>query len=180
MASPSGSILGKTGFTCDAGFTAALLLARAGKKTAIVTLANPGKAARTRAIAQLSKGRVGSDLKLGAKPIVLPRASCGKRSSARVASAPAPRRIKPEGWMISLGSFKNASEANTALARADLAGAGLPGLVVRMKSRPGYFALLKAPDMAGARTAQQTLRKRRVRARVLTPENTAKAGFQRR
>ncbi|MEM6661482.1 MAG: serine hydrolase [Pseudomonadota bacterium] len=175
VAGPSGSVLGKTGFTCDAGFTAAVLLAKAGRKTAIVTLGNPGQGARAQAISALAKGRVAvqkAALKPGKAPVVLPRTVCG-RSAAKKA-----RRIRPEGWMISLGDFQTRKEAQAALFEAKTAGAGLPGLVAVRKGREGFFALLGASGPKTAKAAENTLRRNRVPARVLRPQKVAQAGFK--
>ena len=178
VASPSGSIMGKTGFTCDAGFTAAILLNRGGKKTAIVTLANPGKGARAQAIRALASGKTGAAkiaLKPGKAPIVLPRATCGgsKRLKPRKA-----RRIKPEGWMLSLGDFRTKLEAQQALAQAKTAGVSLPSLIAKRKGRDGFHALLGAPDPKAAKAAETLLRKRRLRARILAPGKVKAAGFK--
>lgn len=178
VAAPKGSILGKTGFTCDAGFTAAVLLAKGSVKTAIVTLANPGKGVRAQTIAALAGGRLGprkAALKPGRAPIVLPKGTCG---SAKRQPGPKTRRIKAEGWMLSLGDFRTKGEARKALAQAGATGISLPGLVAVRKGHKGYHALLGAPDPKAAKIAERQLRGRRVRARILPPEKVKAAGFK--
>lgn len=178
VASPAGSVLGKTGFTCDAGFTAAVLLNIGGGKTAIVTLANTGKDMRANAIYALSKGRVSSaKAKLGKLPVVLPRSTCGRAAKAK-SRMPTVRRIRAEGWMLSLGDFRTRDEAEKAIAQATTLGVGLPGLVVKRKGGKGFHALLGAPDSKTAKQAGNTLRGGRVRARILPPEKVAAAGFK--
>ncbi|MFK7942246.1 MAG: D-alanyl-D-alanine carboxypeptidase family protein [Paracoccaceae bacterium] len=177
VASPAGSVLGKTGFTCDAGFTAAILLDKGGARTAIVTLANRGKDVRANAIRALSKGRVSAtNSKLGKLPVVLPRASCGKAAKSK-ARAPV-RRIRAEGWMLSLGDFRTRAEAEKAISQAAALGIGLPGLVARREGGKGFHALLGAPDSKSAQSASKALRGGRVRARILPPEKVSKAGFK--
>ncbi|MEM1151406.1 MAG: hypothetical protein AAGI03_12745, partial [Pseudomonadota bacterium] len=172
VASPSGSVLGKTGFTCDAGFTAAVLLVKAGKKTAIVTLGNPGRGARAQAIAALSKGKVAVEkaaLKPGKAPVVLPRSVCGRSAAKKT------RRIALEGWMIFLGDFQTRKEAQAALYEAKAA--GLPGLVAVRKGQEGFYALLSASGPKTAKSAENTLRRSRLPARILRPQKVAQAGF---
>ena len=180
VASPAGSVLGKTGFTCDAGFTAAVLLNKGGGKTAIVTLANTGKDMRANAIYALANGRVsGAKAKLGKLPVVLPRSTCGKAAKAKAnARVPAVRRIRAEGWMLSLGDFRTRGEAEKASAEATTMGVGLPGLVVTRKGGKGFHALLGAPDSKTAKKAGTALRDGRVRVRILPPEKVAAAGFK--
>lgn len=178
VASPQGSVLGKTGFTCDAGFTAAVLLIQGGRKTAIVTLANSGKGARAQAIAAMAKGRVTARkaaLNPGKAPIVLPKGTCG---SAKRRATPAIRRIEAEGWMLSLGDFRTKTEARKALTQADKAGIGLPGLVAVRKGRDGFHALLGASDEEAARAAAKLLHTKRLRTRILPPQKVQAAGFR--
>lgn len=170
VAAPSGSVLGKTGFTCDAGFTAAVLLQRKGKKTAIVTLGNPRKAIRAQSIARLARGRVPDVGTLGASPVVIPRDVCSRARKAKP--------LTPGGWMISLGNFRSKAEARKALSKAQKSGVGFPGQVVTRGNRAGFHALLFAPSREAARKAERPLRQVRLRTRILPPEKVDQAEFE--
>lgn len=166
VASPAGSVLGKTGFTCDAGFTAALLVERDGRQIAIVTLGNPRKAIRAQAIARLARGEVPTAAALADPPVVIPRDTClaGRR--------------KPSGWTISLGVFRTEREARRALSAARKAGVSFAGRAVRRAGQPGFHALLAAPSRNAARDAVQPLRRARLRPRILRPQKVAAAEFE--
>ncbi len=171
VASPTGSILGKTGFTCDAGFTAALLLHRGADRTAIVTLGNPRKAARSQAIAVLARGRVPSSGVIGSPPIIIPRDVCARGSRSAAQS-------RPGGWTISLGNFKTKTEARAALDQARKAGIKYQSHIVTREGREGYHALLSAPSRQKARDAERPLRKARLRTRIFPPEKVVQAEFE--
>ena len=167
VASPSGSVLGKTGFTCDAGFTAALLLERGGQQTAIVTLGNPQKAARASAIATLARGKLPKVASLGSPPIVIPRDVCARGSKPKFG-----------GWTVSLGDFRTKAEAKKALSAARKAGVKFPGHIVTRDGRKGFHALLSAPSREAARKAERPLRRARLRTRILPPQKVAQAEFE--
>lgn len=176
VTSPSGSVLGKTGFTCDAGFTAVVLLGQGERRRAIVTLGNRGKGVRVRNLAALARGNVPEQPKLANPPVVLPKGSCG---TSRSPSGPVRRQVKPGGWMVNLGDFRTRSEAQQAMAAAATAGVALPSVVAVRKGSKGFFALLSAPDQRAARTAEKRLRRQRLRARILPPDKVKAAGFRR-
>ena len=56
VAAPDGAVFGKTGFTCDAGYTAAMLVERDGRRLALVTLANRSSSGRRTTLASLGRG----------------------------------------------------------------------------------------------------------------------------
>ena len=164
VAAPDGAVFGKTGFTCDAGFTAAVLVERDGRRLALVTLANRSSGGRNTALASLNRGKVEQ---IGpapdTTPVIIPQEQCG---------------WGPGQWAISLGNFKNREQAGAALSRARKAGAGLPGRVLRRAERQGFHALLFAPSKNAAVEGAKQLVRKRVRARVMPPQKIALAEFE--
>ncbi|MDT8343704.1 MAG: serine hydrolase [Thermohalobaculum sp.] len=165
VASPAGAVLGKTGFTCDGGFTGATLVERGGRRLALVALANRSAGERAVALAALSAGRTSgaAPKAASAPPVVLPSGQCGGT---------------PDGWAVSLGDYRTRAEAAAALARAGKAGAGLGGRVMVRAGRPGFHAILAAPDRRAAATAARKLERARLRPRVLPPEKIDEADFR--
>ncbi len=164
VAAPAGAVFGKTGFTCDAGYTAAMLVERDGRRLALVTLANRSSSGRRTTLASLGRGEaaeVGPALNL--PPVVIPQDQCGGALG---------------GWAISLGEFRNRAQAAAVLSRARTAGAGLPGRILRRAGREGFHVLLFAPNKRTAVERAQKLARKRLRVRVMAPQKVAQAGFE--
>lgn len=168
VASPHGAVLGKTGFTCDAGFTAAVLLEHGADRTAIVTLGNSRKAIRANAIANLVRGKLPKPASLGSPPVVIPRDVCARGSSSS----------RPGGWTISLGDFRTKAEARKAIATARKAGVRFRSHIATRMGRDGYHALLSTPSRESARKAERSLRQARLRTRILPPQKVLQAEFE--
>jgi len=164
VAAPAGAVFGKTGFTCDAGFTAAMLVERDGRRLALVTLANRSSSGRRTTLASLGRGEAAEvSPELNLPPVVIPQDQCGGALG---------------GWAISLGDFRNRAQATAALSRARKAGAGLPGRILRRAGRQGFHVLLFAPNKRTAVEWAQKLARKRIRARVMAPQKVARAGFE--
>jgi len=164
VAAPVGAVFGKTGFTCDAGYTAAMLVERDGRRFALVTLANRSPGRRRMTLASLGRGeaaKVGPKLNL--PPVVIPQDQCGGALG---------------GWAISLGDFRNRAQAAAALSRARKAGEGLPGQILRRAGRQGFHVLLFARNKRAAVERAQKLARKRIRVRVMPPQKVARAGFE--
>jgi len=164
VAAPDGAVFGKTGFTCDAGYTAAMLVEQDGRRLALVTLANRSSRGRRAVLASLVRGETtetGPALNL--PPVVIPQDQCGGTRGR---------------WAISLGPFRDRARAAAALSRARKAGAGLPGRVLRRTGWPGFYALLFAPNKRAAVERALKLARKRIRVRVMAPQKVVRAGFE--
>lgn len=171
VASPKGSVLGKTGFTCAAGFTAALLVETPEGRRAIATTAHADKGGRARAIGRLSEGWVSARK---------PQRACGGRKAPR-ASAPIPvaaPRIDPiDRWALTMGVFENPDAARSALSLSRAAYNVDEFVVAERQAGAGYYALLLAANADEAQSRRSALAKAGIRARVIDRDGVKLLGL---
>ena len=170
VAAPAGAQLGKTGFTCAAGYTAAVLLETAEGRFAIATTANSGKRARAASLARLSRGDVTARD---------PAPGCGAPGRA-TPSRPTPKlanRTTPlTGWALTLGVFEDQAAALSALDAGRSAVGGEVSLGHR-SGGPGVYALVLANDASEAVRKRAQLTEAGLRANILAPHGAAMLGI---
>lgn len=158
VTAPEGAVLGKTGFTCDAGYTGASLVEREGRRRVLVTLANRDAGARAARLDRLARGTATGDPLGDRAPVVLTPQTCGAGSGTGTAAGAG-------GWQISLGAFRTQAQARAALSRA-----GGGGRVVPRPGSGGYTVLLSAPNRRAAVERAQSLQRRGMTAHILIPK----------
>ncbi len=163
VAGVAGARLGKTGFTCAAGYTAAVIVDGGKGKRAVATMANSGKTQRAVSLSRLVKGRVSAH---EFKP------PCGGSKSA-----PAPKRRAQHAsfgdWSLTLGVFPGKNGALDALlASRDIVPTADKVVAIR-KGRDGFYAMVLAGDRAEAQLFQDRLIGNGLKANLID-----KAGYQ--
>lgn len=156
VASVTGAKLGKTGFTCSAGYTAALLIETDTGLQAIATLANSDPGSRAESLRRLSRGRVAQHAFtppcFGSKT---PKSS-GKPSLASLGD-----------WSLTLGVFPEKAEAIARLRRSRSVAPEADRIVATRATRDGFYAMVVAKSRAEARAIQALLADEGVSANMI-------------
>ena len=146
VAGAAGAKLGKTGFTCAAGYTAAVLVENDTRSWAIATLANGGVDMRA-----VSLSRLGAGLP-AAKTFVPP--CLGERT------APPPPPLGD--WSLTLGVFPDRRAAISALRDSRRIIARAERMIATLSNGRGFYAVM----LADGRAEVEKLRKRLTRAGI--------------
>ena len=156
VASVTGARLGKTGFTCAAGYTAAVLIETEQGPQAIATMANSGPGPRAASLRRLAQGRA------AAHAFVPP---C-------LGSKPARPRKKPPlaaigDWSLTLGVFPDKEKAVARLKESRLIAPNAARIVATRRARQGFYAIVLAEDRIQAFRLKQVLTVGGVAARII-------------
>ncbi|MEM7267633.1 MAG: serine hydrolase [Pseudomonadota bacterium] len=158
LAAVEGAVLGKTGFTCAAGYTAALLVERAGQTLALATMANSASAPRAASLRRLAAGV--TEERTFKQP-------CGGEVTAETL----------DGFGLTLGVFEDRTDARTALRESRSVVARADRVVAVRASGRGYYAMLQAPDRVAAEKLRRRLRLRGLSAELIDPEGRRLLGL---
>ncbi len=146
VASVDGAWLGKTGFTCAAGYTAAVIFETAKGKRAVATMANSGRHLRALSLSRLAKGRV------AAHEFTPP---CGGAGPATAPNAK-PRLASLGEWSLTLGVFSGKGDALAALKASQTIVPSADRVVAIRENGNGFYAMV----LAGNHTEAQQMRAR--------------------
>lgn len=168
VASVAGARLGKTGFTCAAGYTAAVLIENAEGARAIATLANSGRAPRAASLRRLAKGGV------AAHDFASPCKGGGPGPAARLK----PALASLGDWSLTLGVYPEKQSALAALTESRQILPGATGVLATRRSRQGYYALVLADDRDQARRLQDQLASGGMKAGVIDRSGRLTLGLE--
>lgn len=155
VASVAGAALGKTGFTCGAGYTAALVVDGVAGRIAVATAGHDRPGARAATLARLAKGRAEGHRR---------RTACGG------APQPAPPPAPLTQWALTLGVFSEEHAARRRLTLvADFAPGATPALG-RRATRAGIYALMLVDGRANGLKLVERLGAKGLGARLIGAE----------
>lgn len=179
VANVSGARLGKTGFTCAAGYTAAVLVETSVGSRAIVTMANSGAGPRAASLKRLSNGETAAhDF---APPCKGDTANDGPLTPQpkRRAMPPKPNpSLVPIGdWSLTLGVFSDERDAIAALRVSKGAAPGAAKVIATRKARHGFYAMVLADTQDQAEDLRQKLRYDGVTANLIDPSGRKALGL---
>lgn len=156
VAGVAGARLGKTGFTCAAGYTAAVLIETPEGPRAIATMANSGPGPRAASLRRLTAGRV------TAHQFAPP---CSGSRALRPKARPLVASLGD--WFLTLGVFSEIAEATARLEESRLIAPKAAHLVATRPAKAGFYAVLLAHDRDEARRLQKRLAGGGLRANVI-------------
>ena len=152
-----GARLGKTGFTCAAGYTAAVIFEGDNGKRAVATMANSGREQRAVSLSRLVRGRASAHK---FKP------PCGGSKAAPTPEGRA-QLASFGGWSLTLGVFPGKGGALAALqASRDIVPTAEKVVAIR-SGRGGFYAMVLADDRAEAQQFQARLIENGLKANLI-------------
>ncbi len=170
VANVTGAQLGKTGFTCAAGYTAAVLVETIKGTRAFVTMANSGRGLRAKSLKRLVKGETAAH-----------NFSPPCKGSAGMASG----RHKPKqelasigDWSLTLGVFSNKRDAIATLKQSRNAAPKAARIIATRKARQGYYAMVLADDQDQAPNLRLELMHDGVQANLIDRSGKLALGLQ--
>lgn len=170
VANVSGAKLGKTGFTCAAGYTAAVLVETAAGPRAIVTLANSGTGPRAASLKRLSSG------KTAAHDFSPPCQGSGGEATPAPSPMPAMRPAKPRpnpslvpigDWSLTLGVFSDKRDAIAALQGSSDTAPKAARVIATRDARNGFYAMVLAETQDQAENLRMELMYDGVKANLI-------------
>lgn len=173
VANVSGAKLGKTGFTCAAGYTAAVLVETAVGSRAIATMANSGTGPRAASLKRLAKG------KTVAHRFSPPCKGDTEQPAARpVRPKPNPSLVPIGDWSLTLGVFSDKRDAIAALQESNHAASGAARVIATRTARQGFYAMVLADTLDHAKNLRLKLMHDGVRANLIDPSGRKALGLK--
>lgn len=162
VANVPGAKLGKTGFTCAAGYTAAVLVETAAGSRAIVTMANSGAGPRAASLKRLAKGKSTAhrfsppckgDAEKAPPPPVKPRSN--------------PSLVPIGNWSLTLGVFSDKRDAIAALNISKGAVPSAAKIIATRETHHGFYAMVLADTQDQAEHLRRKLMYDGVKANLI-------------
>ena len=167
VASVAGAQLGKTGFTCAAGYTAVVLVETASGPLAIATLANTGPGPRATSLRRLAKGHV------KAHEFSPP---CAGAKTPKPAARPAFAALGD--WSLTLGVFPEKQNAIAALKESRHIAPAAARVVATRQTGRGFYAIVLAENQAEAHQLQDQLIDGGIKANLIDRTGRLALGLQ--
>lgn len=175
VANVSGARLGKTGFTCAAGYTAAVLVESATGSRAIVTMANSGAGPRAASLKRLAKGKTAAHQ---FSPPCKGNAGNAAPTPAQPKPKPNPSLVPIAGWSLTLGVFSEKRDAIAALQGSSATAPKAARVIATRQSRQGYYAMVLAGSQDQAKGLRLKLMYDGVKANLIDPSGRKALGLQ--
>ncbi len=173
VANVSGAQLGKTGFTCAAGYTAAVLVETDAGSRAIVTMANSGAGPRAASLKRLAKGKTAahnfSPPCKGAAENVAPQP---------VRPKPNPSLVPIGDWSLTLGVFSDKRDAIAALRGSSSAAPKAARVIATREARQGFYAMVLAETLDQAEGLKLKFLHNGVKANLIDPSGRKALGLK--
>lgn len=172
VANVSGARLGKTGFTCAAGYTAAVLIETATGSRAIVTLANSGSGPRATSLRRLSKG------KTAAHNFSPPCKGDAEKAAPRPVKPVQNPSLVPIGDLsLTLGVFSDKRDAIAVLKDSRGAAPKAARIIATRAARHGFYAMVMADTFDHAENLRLKLMHDGVKANLIDPSGRKALGL---
>ena len=167
VAAVDGARLGKTGFTCAAGYTAAVLVDTDAGARAIATLANSDRGHRAASLKRLARGWAAPH------DFTPPCKSGGRPPSPKVK----PALASLGDWSLTLGVYPEEKAAIAVLAQSRQIVPKATRIVATRRARQGYYAIVLADDRDQAQKLQVRLASGGIKANVIDPSGRLALGL---